>query len=244
MKCFTTGHPTPVAVSGIANNLLGKTHHPVEGSWKWVPEDPTSRTSASRACGSRTGADGLQDRDHAHGLLGTNWSCTKAGMKMHLLTIFTHEYERWSISHRSRVIARMPTSSWPRTWRCRGHLGGQAVPDSCDEMPITNVIIQGLIDSAAAVRSRSRFPRFRLVDAALDASEPQSMPVRLSAVLMFCSALESRFSGASGTPIVWSETLADPSVSNPEQTLVHAAGLAAEGSSAIWARMWGWLPWS
>ncbi len=33
------GHPKPVAVSGIANNLLGKTHHPVEGSWKWVPED-------------------------------------------------------------------------------------------------------------------------------------------------------------------------------------------------------------
>ncbi len=33
------GHPKPVAVSGIANNLLGKSHTPVEGCWQWVPED-------------------------------------------------------------------------------------------------------------------------------------------------------------------------------------------------------------
>jgi len=33
------GHPRPVAVSGIANNLLGKICQPVLGSWKWVAED-------------------------------------------------------------------------------------------------------------------------------------------------------------------------------------------------------------
>ncbi len=148
------GHPTPVAVSGIANNLLGKTHHPVEGSWKWVPEDLDVEDFGVASVRFENGAlmvfktSWIMHMDS----LGTNLVLgTKAGMKMHPLTIFTHEYERMvditpqqGDSKDADLFLAKNMAFAEAIWE------GKPSPIPAHEMLITNVIIQGLIDSAAA----------------------------------------------------------------------------------------------
>ena len=63
------GHPKPVAVSGIANNILGKSHKPVVGSWRWDPDklEVEDFGVAWVRFGKRQ-RHGVQDcLDHAHG---------------------------------------------------------------------------------------------------------------------------------------------------------------------------------
>jgi len=150
------GHPKPVAVSGIANNLLGKTHHPVEGSWKWVPEDLSVEDFGVASVRFENGAlmvfktSWIMHMDS----LGTNLVLgTKAGLKMHPLTIFTHQYERLiditpqqGDSKDGDLFLAKNMAFAEAIWE------GKPSPIPAHEMLITNVIIQGLIDSAAAGR--------------------------------------------------------------------------------------------
>jgi predicted dehydrogenase len=152
------GHPKPVSVSGIANNLLGRTHKPVEGVWHWVPDDLEVEDFGVATVRFENGAlmvfktSWIMHMDS----LGSNLVLgTKAGLKMEPLTIFTHEYNRL-------------VDITPQPGRKDGDLflaknlafaeavrEGKPSPIPADEMLITNVIIQGLIDSAAAGREVS-----------------------------------------------------------------------------------------
>jgi predicted dehydrogenase len=149
------GHPKPVSVSGIANNLLGRTHQPVEGVWHWVPEDLEVEDFGVAAVRFENGALLIFKTSwimHMDSLGSSLILGTKAGLKLNPLTLFTHEY--------NRLI-----DITPQPGRKDGDLflaknmafaeaiwKGQPSPIPADEMLITNVIIQGLIDSAAAGR--------------------------------------------------------------------------------------------
>ena len=147
------GHPKPIAVSGIANNLLGKTHTPVEGSWKWVPEDLSVEDFGVASVRFENGALMVFKTSwimHMDSLGGNLVLGTKAGMKMNPLTIFTHEYNRLI------DITPQPGSKDDDLFLAKNMAFAEAIwedkpsPIPAHEMLITNVIIQGLIDSAAA----------------------------------------------------------------------------------------------
>ena len=128
------GHPKPVAVSGIANNLLGKTHQPVEGVWHWVPEDLEVEDFGVATVRFENGAmmvfktSWIMHMDS----LGSNLVLgTKAGMKMNPLTLFTHDYNR---------LVDITPQPGKQGWRSlpgeeygfRGsYLGGQALANTC-----------------------------------------------------------------------------------------------------------------
>ncbi len=149
------GHPKPVAVSGIANNILGKSHQPVEGVWQWVPEDLEVEDFGVATVRFENGAlmvfktSWIMHMDS----LGSNLVLgTKAGMKMHPLTLFTHDYNRLV------DISPQPGSKDGDLFLAKNMAFAEAIwegkpsPIPADEMLITNVIIQGLIDSAKAGR--------------------------------------------------------------------------------------------
>ncbi len=153
------GHPKPVAVSGIANNLLGRAYRPIEGAtqWggKWAPEDLTVEDFGVASVRFENGALMVFKTSwimHMDSLGGNLVLGTKAGMKLHPLTIFTHEYNRMI------DIAPQPGSKDDDLFLAKNMAFAEAIwegkpsPIPADEMLITNVIIQGLIDSAAAGR--------------------------------------------------------------------------------------------
>ena len=151
------GHPKPVAVSGIANNLLGRAYKPIEGAtqWggKWAPEDLTVEDFGVASVRFENGALMVFKTSwimHMDSLGGNLVLGTKAGMKLHPLTIFTHEYNRMI------DITPQPGSKDDDLFLAKNMAFAEAIwegkpsPIPADEMLITNVIIQGLIDSAAA----------------------------------------------------------------------------------------------
>jgi predicted dehydrogenase len=149
------GHPKPVSVSGVANNLLGRTHTPPHGFWNWDPDELEVEDFAVGSVRFETGAlmtfktSWIMHMDS----LGSNLVLgTKAGLKMNPLTIFTQQYDRL-------------LDTTPQPGKEDGDLflaknmafaeaiwNGTPSPVPAEEMLITNVIIQGLIDSAAAGR--------------------------------------------------------------------------------------------
>ncbi|MCJ7737685.1 MAG: Gfo/Idh/MocA family oxidoreductase [Anaerolineae bacterium] len=149
------GHPKPVAVSGIANNLLGTTHSPVEGQWHWVPEDLEVEDFGVANVRFENGAMLVfktcwimhMDSLGSNLLLGT-----KAGMKMNPLTLFRHEYNRLAditlqLGKKDGDLFLAKNMGFAEAiWN------GTPSPVPAEEMLITNVIIQGLIDSAKAGR--------------------------------------------------------------------------------------------
>ena len=91
------GHPKPVAVSGIANNLLGTTLTPVEGCWQWVPANLNVEDFGVASVRFENGALMVFKTSwimHMDSLGGTLVLGTKGGLKMNPLTYFTHEYNR------------------------------------------------------------------------------------------------------------------------------------------------------
>jgi len=147
------GHPKPVAVSGIANNLLGTTHTPVDGVWHWEPEELEVEDFGVATVRFENGAlmvfktSWIMHMDS----LGTNLVLgTKAGMKMNPLTLFTHDYNRLV------DISPQPGRKDGDLFLAKNMAFAEAVwngtpsPVPAEEMLITNVIIQGLIDSAEA----------------------------------------------------------------------------------------------
>ena len=149
------GHPKPVAVSGITNNLLGTTHKPVEGVWHWVPEDLEVEDFGVASVRFENGALLVFKTSwimHMDSLGGNLLLGTKAGMKMNPLTLFTHDYNRLV------DIALQPGKKDGDLFLAKNMGFAEAIwngtpsPVPADEMLITNVIIQGLIDSSKAGR--------------------------------------------------------------------------------------------
>jgi len=148
------GHPKPVAVSGIANNILGKSHTPVLGSWKWVPEDLEVEDFGVASVRFENGALMIFKTSwimHMDSLGGNMLLGTKGGLKMNPLTVFRHEFGMLT-----DVVPQLPSTRDVDLFRLE-NLGfaeavreGKPSPIPPEEMLLTNVIIQGLIDSAAS----------------------------------------------------------------------------------------------
>lgn len=152
---WVMGYPRPVAVSGIANNLLGTKYcQPTMGSWPWEPGELTVEDFGVASVRFENGCLMTFKTSwimHMDSLGQTCWLGTKAGMKLNPLTLFRHEsgvdtdvkidvpkvedielFKRENIAFANAIRNNEPS------------------PVPADEMLITNVIIQGLIDSAAA----------------------------------------------------------------------------------------------
>lgn len=150
------GHPKPVAVTGIANNTLGKSHTPVLGSWQWVPEDLEVEDFGVAAVRFENGALMVFKTSwimHMDSLGGNILLGTKGGLKMNPLTVYRHEFGMLA-----DVTPQIPDAQDLDLFRLE-NLGfaeairkGKPSPIPPEEMLLTNVIIQGLIDSAASGR--------------------------------------------------------------------------------------------
>lgn len=149
-------HPTPVTVSGIANNTLGKSHTPVMGCWHWVPEDLEVEDFGVASVRFANGALMVFKTAwimHMDSLGGNILLGTKGGLKMNPLTVYRHEFGMLT-----DVTPQLPNVQDADLFRLE-NLGfaeavreGKPSPIPPEEMLLTNVIIQGLIDSAAAGR--------------------------------------------------------------------------------------------
>ncbi len=148
-------HPRPVAVSGIANNLLGKTHKPVVGSWKWDPDKLEVEDFGVAWVRFENGAAMVFKTAwimHMDDLGGTFFLGTRAGLRLHPLTVYRHEFGMMT----NTVAQEVPAVEDIELFR-REQLAfadaireGKPSPIPADQMLLTNMIIQGLIDSAAS----------------------------------------------------------------------------------------------
>lgn len=154
---YVMGHPKPVAVSGIANNLLGTQYcKPVMGGWDWDPEKLSVEDF---------GVASVRFEDGRLMIFKTCWIMnmdslgetlflgTKAGLKLNPLTVFRNDNE-WGTMNDIKV--NVPSVEDIELFRSENLAFADAVrenkpsPIPADQMLLTNVIIQGLIDSAAA----------------------------------------------------------------------------------------------
>jgi predicted dehydrogenase len=149
------GHPKPVSVSGIANNTLGKSHVPVRGSWKWDPAKLSVEDFGVAWVRFDNGAAMVFKTAwimHMDEIGGTFFLGTKAGLKMHPLTVFRHE---WGLMTDTQIKGIQEVEDIELFKRenlafADAIREGKPSPIPADEMLLTNVIIQGLIDSSAA----------------------------------------------------------------------------------------------
>jgi predicted dehydrogenase len=147
------GHPKPVAVSGIANNLLGTQYcEPVMGSWKWNPKELTVEDFGVASVRFEDGRLMIFKTSwimHMDSLGETLFLGTKAGMKLNPLTIYK---DQWGLM--TDIKPTVPQVEDIELFKSENQAFAMAVrenkpsPIPADEMLITNVIIQGLIDSA------------------------------------------------------------------------------------------------
>ncbi|MGA2976851.1 MAG: Gfo/Idh/MocA family oxidoreductase [Spirochaetia bacterium] len=149
------GHPRPVAVSGIANNVLGKTHRPVRGSWTWDSENLTVEDFGAAWVRFDNGGAMVFKTSwimHMDDIGGTFFLGTKAGMRLDPLTVFRHEWGLLTDTQtkgfaevEDKELFRRENTAFADAIR-----EGKPSPIPSEEMLLTNVIIQGLIDSSAA----------------------------------------------------------------------------------------------
>lgn len=152
------GHPMPVAVSGIANNLLGTRYcRPVMGSWQWVPEDLQVEDFGIAWVRFENGAAMVFKTAwmmHMDDIGGTFFLGTRAGLRLNPLTVYRHE---WGLMTNT-VPQGVPQVEDIELFRRENRAFAEAIrqglpsPIPAEQMLLTNVIIQGLIDSAQAGR--------------------------------------------------------------------------------------------
>ena len=150
------GHPRPVAVSGVANNLLGTRYcKPAMGCWKWDPELLEVEDFGVAGVRFENGALMIFKTSwimHMDSLGGTFFLGTQAGLKLNPLTVYRHE---WGVLT-DTVVQNIPPVEDVDLFRLENLAFAEAIregrpsPIPADQMLLTNVIIQGLIDSAAA----------------------------------------------------------------------------------------------
>jgi predicted dehydrogenase len=152
------GHPVPVAVSGIANNILGTEYcKPVMGSWKWDPEKLEVEDFGVASVRFENGALMTFKTAwimHMDSLGGTFFLGTKAGLRLDPLTVYRHKWGTLT----DTVVQNVRATEAVEQFRRENVAFVEAIrenkpsPIPPDQMLLTNVIIQGLIDSAAAGR--------------------------------------------------------------------------------------------
>jgi len=152
---FVMGHPRPVSVSGVSNNILGTKYcKPVRGSWNWKPEDLEVEDFGVASIRFEDGSMMIFKTSwimHMDSLGGTFFLGTKAGMKLHPLTVYKNQ---WGMM--TDITPQVPSVEDIELFKSENLAFADAVrenkpsPIPADQMLLTNVIIQGLIDSAAA----------------------------------------------------------------------------------------------
>lgn len=151
------GWPKPVAVTGIANNTLSKLAEPVLFTpWgRWTPDDITVEDFGAAWVRFENGAVLVFKTCwlmHMDTLGATFFLGTKAGLKLDTLTVFHQEAGVLMNS----VMDGIPSQQNIDLFRLENLAFADAVregkpsPLLPEDMLITNVVIQGLIDSAAA----------------------------------------------------------------------------------------------
>jgi predicted dehydrogenase len=151
------GHPKPVSVSGIANNTLGKSHVPVRGSWKWDPAKLSVEDFGVAWVRFDNGAAMVFKTAwimHMDDIGGTFFLGTKAGLKMRPLTVYRHEWGTMTDTQIKGIQEVEDIELFKRENLAFADAirEGRPSPIPADQMVLTNVIIQGLIDSSEAGR--------------------------------------------------------------------------------------------
>lgn len=153
---YLMGWPKPVAVSGIANNTLSKLSEPLLYTpWaRWQPDQVTVEDFGVAWVRFENGAVLVFKTCwlmHMDTLGQTFFLGTKGGLKLEPLTYF-HQQDGLLLDS---VVQELPTPKPGEGFRTENLAFADAVregkpsPVPADEMLLTNVIIQGLIDSAA-----------------------------------------------------------------------------------------------
>ena len=152
-------HPKPVAVSGVANNYLGKAYQPLFGARHhggdfsaeklsvedfgaaWVRFDTGAVITFKAAWISHLSGGGVPF------LLGT-----KAGMKLHPLTIYRWEFGMLTDTQPMNFKDTDPIEQFRRENVAFAEAIAKGLPSPipAEQLLLTNVIMQGLVDSAAA----------------------------------------------------------------------------------------------
>ncbi len=154
---YVMGHPKPVSVSGIANNLLGTKYcKPTQGSWGWDPENLDVEDFGAANVRFEDGSMMIFKTSwimHMDTLGGTLFLGTKGGMRLDPLTVYRNENE-WGtmtdVKVDSENIDNIELFKRENLAFADAVRNNKPSPIPAHEMLITNVIIQGLIDSAAA----------------------------------------------------------------------------------------------
>ncbi len=152
-------HPKPVAVSGVANNLLGKAYQPLFGAHHhggdfspeklsvedfgaaWVRFDTGAVITFKAAWISHLSGGGSPF------LLGT-----KAGMKLSPLTLYRWEFGMLTDTQPVNFMDTDPIEQFRRENVAFAEAIAKGLPSPipAEQLLLTNVIMQGLVDSAAA----------------------------------------------------------------------------------------------
>jgi predicted dehydrogenase len=151
-------HPKPVAVSGVANNFLGKSYEPIFGAHHhggafdpdrltvedfgaaWVRFDTGAVVTFKAAWVSHLSGGGSPF------LLGTD-----AGMKLSPLTLYRWEFGMLTDTEPMNVRGTDPIEQFRRENIAFANAIAEGLPSPIppEELLLTNVIMQGLVDSAA-----------------------------------------------------------------------------------------------
>ncbi len=152
---YVMGHPKPVAVSGIANNLLGSQYsEPVMGAWEWNPKEITVEDFGAGSVRFEDGRLMIFKTAwimHMDSLGETLFLGTKAGMRLNPLTVYRDE---WGTMNDVKI--NVPQVEDIELFKSENLAFADAIrnnkpsPIPADQMLVTNVVIQGLIDSANA----------------------------------------------------------------------------------------------
>jgi len=154
---FLMGWPKPVSVSGIANNLLSKrSEQLLYTPWtRWEPDEVSVEDFGVAWVRFENGAVLVFKTCwlmHMDSLGGTFFLGTDAGLRLEPLTVFRQEAGVLTDS----VVQAVPPFKGSNLFRdeyiafAEAVLGGKPSPVPAADMLITNVIIQGLFDSASA----------------------------------------------------------------------------------------------
>lgn len=152
---FVMGHPKPVSVSGIANNLLGTKYcQPTMGAWEWNPKELSVEDFGAGSVRFEDGRLMIFKTSwimHMDSLGDTLFLGTKAGLRLNPLTVYRDE---WGTMNDVKVD--VPQVEDIELFKSENLAFADAIrnnkpsPIPADEMLLTNVIIQGMLDSAAA----------------------------------------------------------------------------------------------
>jgi predicted dehydrogenase len=155
------GHPKPVSVSAVANNLLGKSLGPILGARHWggafSPDALDVEDFGVAWVRFENGAAMVFKAAwimHMDSLGDTLFLGTKAGLRLNPLTVYRHEFGVLTDTIVQDVKETEPIEQFRRENLAFAEAirAGKPSPIPPEQMLLTNLIIQGLIDSAAAGR--------------------------------------------------------------------------------------------